>query len=644
MRTSLSKTQIPFTPWAILFTMLFTSQAHAAPTSSSTQPEWHRTPRHTKASQKLSIPILKRIGQDWTHSLNSATSSIPVPYGQKPPKIVNNPKAYLEMRWSRVQGIFRGFISRLLQKRKETKHGRRTGQWPPTPTKAPKPVVVTSAFFARAPWTTLDPQGNVTVSWESYWPSPGAHVYYGVAVWGQTLPQPRYRMHQTIRSQRQISPSTQPPSTKHVSGQPPSTKRASSAHSSNKPSPTRSTQPFLDKALRALPAQQRQRVFSAQFPLNRLFRKKIDVNQHKLHHRGTLRFRVELIDQLTSSTHLYDGKISFRCIEPCKPPRKFVRVPTLEQGPFVDLPTPTGATLSWETDVPTAGLVVVIAPNGKRMLLPSKKPSAVKHQFKITGLQPHTTYSYYVFAADARKEFVFSHRGTLQTAPKDPNTGFTFAMMSDSRSDLDTGLANYSGVNAKVLHQHMLKAYNHGASFVVFPGDMIDGYITSPEEFRFQLQAWKRTVQPFAMHMPIFEGMGNHETLLDAWSNGFAADRKGKQNSQSLFASAFVNPQNGPTPQRKGAPSYRENVYSFSYANAHFVVLNSNFWHRSHFSHPHHPRKDQGFREGYLSKTQLQWLEKDLAKARKQNKKHIFIFTHEPAFPNGGHAKDTMFW
>ncbi|MEO1171275.1 MAG: hypothetical protein AAFX94_04375, partial [Myxococcota bacterium] len=48
--------------------------------------------------------------------------------------------------------------------------------------------------------------------------------------------------------------------------------------------------------------------------------------------------------------------------------------------------------------------------------------------------------------------------------------------------------------------------------------------------------------------------------------------------------------------------------------------------------------------EGWLTQGQLDWLDADLARARAGGARHLFVFTHEPAFPNGGHVQDAMWY
>ena len=220
---------------------------------------------------------------------------------------------------------------------------------------------------------------------------------------------------------------------------------------------------------------------------------------------------------------------------------------------------------------------------------------------------------------------------------------FSFAVMSDSRSAVGGDGRNYNGVNRHVLERLMQQAMGRGVELVVFAGDLVDGYVTVPSEYQRQLRAWMESVAPFHMHVPIYEVMGNHELLADAWSEGWMADRAGPLNSQTVFAQAVVNPTNGP-PTEAGKPPYDESVYSFDYGSAHFAMVNSNHWHRNRFARDDHPALPRGQREGMLSAAQLEWLDKDLAAARARGQTHLFVFTHEPSFPTGGHAHDAMYY
>jgi len=130
--------------------------------------------------------------------------------------------------------------------------------------------------------------------------------------------------------------------------------------------------------------------------------------------------------------------------------------------------------------------------------------------------------------------------------------------------------------------------------------------------------------------------MGNHESLIDIFPDRTQVDKQGQQSAEAVFASEFVHPMNGPEPERPGLPPYKGSVYSFDYAGCHFTQLNSDYWYSSR------PEEHTGNPFGRLLPGQLQWLENDLMAARSAGAHHIFVFVHEPAFPNGGHMQDSL--
>ena len=160
-----------------------------------------------------------------------------------------------------------------------------------------------------------------------------------------------------------------------------------------------------------------------------------------------------------------------------------------------------------------------------------------------------------------------------------------------------------------------------------FYGDLINGYTTREDDFRAQLRSWKRIYGPLWREVPVYTGIGNHESLIDVFEDGAQADKQGEQSAEAVFASEFVHPMNGPEPERPGLPPYKGSVYSFDYAGCHFAQLNSDYWYSSR------PQQHEGNPFGRLLPKQLDWLEKDLAAAQSAGARHLFVFVHEPAFP-----------
>jgi 3',5'-cyclic AMP phosphodiesterase CpdA len=176
----------------------------------------------------------------------------------------------------------------------------------------------------------------------------------------------------------------------------------------------------------------------------------------------------------------------------------------------------------------------------------------------------------------------------------------------------------------------------HAPHLLIFTGDLINGYTTREDDFRAQLRSWKRIYGPLWREVPVYTGMGNHESLIDILEDGTQVDKQAGQSAEAVFASEFVHPMNGPEPERAGLPPYKGSVYSFDYAGCHFTQLNSDYWYSSR------PQEHTGNPFGRLLAGQLAWLEKDLMEARAGGARHIFVFVHEPAFPNGGHVQDSL--
>jgi hypothetical protein len=296
-------------------------------------------------------------------------------------------------------------------------------------------------------------------------------------------------------------------------------------------------------------------------------------------------------------------------------------------GPFVDLVAETSAVISWSTDRPCAGEVEIA---GRKVASPHV---ATRHEVPVPGLRPATSYSYAVRAGRTRtREYVFRTAG---------GDRFTFAALIDGREGYGGGEFNLNGVNAKSLHALIAQTYRRGADLVVYPGDLVMGPTTDVRDLELQLESFKRTVRPLASRVPLYEGMGNHDYAIDRIDDGSASglrfDKAGGDSGEAVFARTFVNPTDGPEPEADGAPTYRENVYSFRRGNALFIVLNNNYWSSSD------PVGHGGNLEGHVLPRQIEWLRARMAAADSDSQiAHVFVFAHEPPFPHGYHAGDAM--
>jgi hypothetical protein len=153
--------------------------------------------------------------------------------------------------------------------------------------------------------------------------------------------------------------------------------------------------------------------------------------------------------------------------------------------------------------------------------------------------------------------------------------------------------------------------------------------------------------------------MGNHEAHIYAFydtitGRPYTIDRfpYETESSEAIFQSHFTLPENGPEsedgsvydpdPDKIDFPSYKESVYYTTYDNVAIVVLNSDYWYA-----PTLPAYFQvsGNLHGYIMDNQLLWLEDVLNTLEMdENIDHVFVTQHTPAFPNGGHVADDMWY
>jgi hypothetical protein len=218
--------------------------------------------------------------------------------------------------------------------------------------------------------------------------------------------------------------------------------------------------------------------------------------------------------------------------------------------------------------------------------------------------------------------------------------------MSDSRGGIQCGeIGAAGGVNYDTTSKLLIDSYNRGAEFVVFGGDLINGYTTNEDDYRVQLEAWKDASELVGGSLPIYEVIGNHEALENAYNDGSSygisfdkVDNGTQKSAETVFAEEFVNP-TGSFPEKENteAPSYSENAYYFDYANSRFIILNTDYWMSSD------PVTYGANKEGYVLDKQLEWLKNVLNQAKKNPSiEHVFVIGHEPLFPNDAYYGSTV--
>lgn len=342
---------------------------------------------------------------------------------------------------------------------------------------------------------------------------------------------------------------------------------------------------------------------------------------------------------------IYDGIINIKGKGPFEVDMSVIA------GPYINKVSDKEVVISFETNKPCQPTVEV---NGKiYMNLKNLSESGLKHEIPIIDLESNTEYNYTIHFGKDQLTYSF------KTAPSPGSrNSFTFAYTSDSRAGSGGGERDIYGVNTYIMKKMAVLAAWQGAVFFQFTGDMISGYSSSIGETNLEYANWKRAVESVWHYIPFNVGIGNHEALLNVFDigdyYGISVDKfpfKTKS-AETIFSNNFVNPQNGPQSEdgsyydpdtsKLDFPEYGETVFYYIYDNIAVVVLNSDYWYT--------PSKKWipeigGNPHGYIMDNQLNWFDEKITELNNNSKiDHIFVTIHTPAFPNGGHAHDDMWY
>jgi PKD repeat protein len=177
-----------------------------------------------------------------------------------------------------------------------------------------------------------------------------------------------------------------------------------------------------------------------------------------------------------------------------------------------------------------------------------------------------------------------------------------FVAMGDSRGSTEAEPVNTPALGAIV--QDIL-ALDPPPSFVLFCGDLVVSGGTA------QLDVWKQTMAPLgAAGILIYPVPGNH-------------DIGSVPSLQAEYQAAFDLPTTGPA-------GYDELCYSFSAGPAVFVALDSDY------------NDGTSTLAHRITPEQRAWLPGALSPARSQPIRHLFVFTHDPAYPAGPHVGSSL--
>ena len=253
----------------------------------------------------------------------------------------------------------------------------------------------------------------------------------------------------------------------------------------------------------------------------------------------------------------------------------------------------TTQTITWQTDSPAKGQIrYAMADNpefpaaartieAQMQEISTNKGIRYVHSVTINGLKPGSHYIY-----QAGHGTVWSETGQFRTEPQAVEK-FTFLILGDSQS---TDYNVWGTVLRKAVDS------NPGVAFAAHVGDLVDVGQNYAE-----WDAWFRHTKGVFDSLPLMPAIGNHET--------YTPERK--FSPPVLFKALLALPDNGPQ-------GLEEHSYSFDYANAHFVVLDSQIGEQRQF----YPD---------MLERQAHWLDRDLRQTQKTWK---IVLLHRPLYDN----------
>ena len=249
------------------------------------------------------------------------------------------------------------------------------------------------------------------------------------------------------------------------------------------------------------------------------------------------------------------------------------RAPRMLKGPYLQDLAPTSITVMWHLDQAAPAHVVVEGPGGPRSI---EVAAARIGEATIDQLTPSSRYRYHVEAGGQ------SWQGEFATAPEvGTDVPFSFIVMGDTRNGADA-------------HRRVVERMAQEVpDFVLGTGDMVDD--GSNEE---QWQQFFAIEHRLLRDNVYFPAVGNH-------------DRQGRGRTADSYRAFFSVPENGGDTER---------YYAFSYADARFLVLDSNEY-------------------SFALTDQTSWLERELIAARQDARvHHIFAVMHHPPFSISVHG------
>lgn len=263
------------------------------------------------------------------------------------------------------------------------------------------------------------------------------------------------------------------------------------------------------------------------------------------------------------------------------------RDPSVIRGPYVQMTSPTAATIRFRTIVPTLGQVAYgNSPATLQQSVSGTSPTS-EHELRITGLQPGTRYFYAVGNA----QLTLAGGDSAHWFRTAPPTGSRTPMRIWALGDAGT----YNGDQRSVRDAYLSTFAGRRTDLMLLLGD--NAY-RAGRDVEYQLAVFEMYDEQIR-NTPLWSTRGNHELFED------------------VYFDAFSFPDQA---QSGGLPSTVEDYYSFDFGNVHFICLDSFISDKTE--------------DGPM----YRWCETDLESTTQD---WIVAFFHHPPYSKGGHDSDT---
>ncbi len=271
---------------------------------------------------------------------------------------------------------------------------------------------------------------------------------------------------------------------------------------------------------------------------------------------------------------------------------------TGERAPYLMMPAPRAMTLRWQTAKPGQGRVRFGRTPGKLDQQVTEASAAEEHELRLQGLEPATRYYYQIEnqVAGEAAQTLYSGKDYWFVTP--PLTGkpapLRFAVLGDP---------GYAGVMQTEVRDALMTwlAENPRPDRALPYLDLLlttgDNAYRSGSNKQFQ-QGFFSPYRTILRNVPIWPAYGNHDARRWAFFDIFSLPSEAESG---------------------GLASHTEHYYSFDYANAHFVML------------------DTTASSMTVGSEMLDWLQRDLAAT---TQKWIIAAFHHPPYSRGSHDSD----